>query len=159
VVECLGVNMNKLLKQLELFDFIAPIIEDGLECNNCGIVQPVQNFQHLPSGEIKRKCRTCARNQGSLVRHLRKIHPYPPDDYTCPICKFDIKYLGRKGQIRLQSWVLDHCHDTETFRGWLCSHCNTGLGAFSDDLNKLKNAVKYLEKHENDKSNIYRPHG
>ena len=47
----------------------------------------------------------------------------------------------------MQTWVLDHCHDTETFRGWVCSNCNTGLGAFKDDVEKITKAKNYLEDH------------
>jgi hypothetical protein len=136
------------MNQLELFELAVQHYEDGLECNNCGVVQPVENFQHMVSGEIKRKCRSCARNQADLIKHLKKVHPYPDDDYCCPICSRTIDQIGRKGQKKLQNWVLDHCHDTETFRGWLCHHCNTGLGAFKDDINRIKQAVMYLQKHE-----------
>jgi hypothetical protein len=136
------------LTQLELFELAVQHYKDGLECNNCGVVQPVENFQHMESGEIKRKCRSCARNQADLIKHLKKIHPYPDDDYCCPICNRTIDQIGRKGQKKLQNWVLDHCHDTETFRGWLCHHCNTGLGAFNDNVNRIRNAVEYLQRHE-----------
>jgi|TARA_R110000796_G_scaffold162226_1_gene278969 hypothetical protein len=136
------------MNQLELFNLPIPDFEGGLECNNCGVVQPVQNFQHMPSGEIKRKCRTCARDQSRLVKHLKKFNAYPDKDYACPICERKLKEIAKKGQERLQAWVLDHCHDTETFRGWLCFNCNTGLGAFKDDLHKVRKAVEYLEKHE-----------
>ena len=47
--------------------------EDGLECNNCGIVQPVENFQRMQSGEIKRKCRSCARNQSNLIKEWQVV--------------------------------------------------------------------------------------
>jgi len=134
--------------QLELFEAVKTVCENGLECNNCGVVQPVENFQHMVSGEIKRKCRSCARDQSRLLRYLKTVHPYPQEDYLCPICNRDIDEVGRKGQKMLQSWVLDHCHDTETFRGWVCFHCNTGLGAFSDDLKKVISACKYLEQHK-----------
>ena len=134
--------------QLEMFETLSPQpYEGGLECNDCGIVQPVDNFQQMAAGEIKRKCNTCKRNQSGLVRHLKTLHPYPDEAYCCPICSRDIKELGRKGQIRLQSWVLDHCHDTETFRGWVCSNCNTGLGAFKDDIDKVGKAYDYLKSH------------
>ena len=136
------------MNQLELFELAVQHYEDGLECNNCGVVQPVENFQHMESGEIKRKCRSCARNRADLIKHLKKIHPYPDDDYCCPICNRTIDQIGRKGQKRLQNWVLDHCHETETFRGWLCHHCNTGLGAFKDDVNRVRQAAQYLQKHE-----------
>ena len=134
--------------QLEMFETLSPQPYEGcLECNDCGIVPPVDNFQQMAAGEIKRKCNTCKRNQSGLVRHLKTLHPYPDEAYCCPICDRDIKELGRKGQIRLQSWVLDHCHDTETFRGWVCSNCNTGLGAFKDDVEKITKAKNYLEDH------------
>ena len=139
--------MNSV-NQLELFEKVVQDYEDGLECNNCGVVQPVENFQHMVSGEIKRKCRTCAREQSYLVSYLKKLHPYPDDSYTCPICDRSIDQIGKKGQKKLQNWVLDHCHDTETYRGWLCHHCNTGLGAFKDDINRIRNAVAYLQNHE-----------
>jgi len=45
---------------------------------------------------------------------------------------------------------LDHCHETGQVRGLLCSNCNLGLGQFRDDLNKLQNAISYLEQHAND---------
>ena len=134
--------------QLELFEAVKTVCENGLECNNCGVVQPVENFQHMVSGEIKRKCRSCARNQSRLIKHLKTPHPYPDKGYTCPICDRTIKDIARKGQKMLRSWVLDHCHETETYRGWVCFNCNTGLGAFKDDLQKVSNACKYLEQHE-----------
>ena len=38
----------------------------------------------------------------------------------------------------------DHCHETNTFRGWLCKNCNTAIGALGDNLEGLMKAVKYL---------------
>ena len=82
------------------------------------------------------------------------MHPYPNEKYCCPICSRDIKEIGKYGQPRLQNWVLDHCHETLTFRGWLCHHCNVGLGGFNDKLTRLQNAVEYLVNHEmKEKSN------
>jgi hypothetical protein len=42
--------------------------------------------------------------------------------------------------------ALDHDHTTGEFRGWLCWHCNSGLGKFGDTLVGVLQAVKYLEK-------------
>ena len=126
-------------------------LKDGIQCNNCGEYQPVEQFQQMPSGEIKRKCRTCARNQSALVKELKSANPYPDAEYSCPICQRTIEELSQKGQLRLQTWVLDHCHDSETFRGWLCFNCNSGLGQFKDDLERIKRAVRYLEEHQSGK--------
>ena len=140
------------MKQLELFDVVLHHYDEGLECNKCETTLPLDNFNSITyaSGtiEYKRICRTCQRNQSQLMSYLKSTNTYPSDDYTCPICQRDIGEIGRKGQKKLQSWVLDHCHDTETFRGWVCHHCNTGLGAFKDDVNRIKQAVEYLQRHE-----------
>ena len=54
-----------------------------------------------------------------------------------------------KGNTKNGSWVLDHCHETESFRGWLCHKCNRALGGFDDDIEMLLRAKKYLEvEHE-----------
>ena len=79
---------------------------------------------------------------------LKKENAYPDESYSCPICQRTLKEISRKGQKKLQSWVLDHCHHTETFRGWICGNCNTGLGAFKDSIDRVRNAVSYLQKHE-----------
>ena len=42
---------------------------------------------------------------------------------------------------------LDHCHETSRVRGILCQSCNLGLGRFKDNVEFLKNAIKYLETH------------
>jgi len=143
--------------QLEMFEkrndsTCTYIGDDGITCNSCGLRQPPDQFQHMPSGEIKRKCNTCRRNQSALVKLLKEESPYPDDDYECPICKRDIDEISKHGQMRMQTWVLDHCHDSETFRGWLCFNCNSGLGQFKDELRRIKNAVEYLEEHQNETS-------
>ncbi len=40
---------------------------------------------------------------------------------------------------------VDHDHKTGTFRGLLCSRCNTAIGLFRDSKSNLLSAVAYLE--------------
>jgi hypothetical protein len=59
--------------------------------------------------------------------------------YLCPICKKSLKEFARH---------LDHDHKTGRVRAILCSRCNVGLG-FVEDSEYLREAVLYLERHNN----------
>jgi len=39
---------------------------------------------------------------------------------------------------------LDHCHDTLSFRGWLCGKCNSGIALLGDNKEGVQRALKYL---------------
>lgn len=42
--------------------------------------------------------------------------------------------------------VFDHCHKTNTFRGYLHNSCNRSLGTLGDDIHGLLKALNYLNK-------------
>ena len=126
---------------------------DELECIKCHIVQHISRFSVMPSGEVKRTCRSCRNGHQNLLRKLKKENPYPDENHACPICTRTLKEMSARGQKRMQSWVLDHCHNTNTFRGWICHHCNTGLGGFKDNSGNVSRAYEYLIKHR------MKPHG
>jgi hypothetical protein len=60
----------------------------------------------------------------------------------CGICKIsetEIKH-GRNTY-----FAVDHCHISGKVRGLLCYKCNSLLGFVNDEIETLKNAIKYLE--------------
>lgn len=81
------------------------------------------------------RCRQCISEQNKLRYRLKKIAPPKPD--VCDLC-------GNKPPHN-KKIVLDHCHDTLKFRGWLCDPCNVGLGNLGDNLASLERAVLYLK--------------
>lgn len=60
-------------------------------------------------------------------------------DNKCFICGYEF------GQVKGDTYV-DHCHSTKKVRGLLCQGCNSGLGHFKDDTQRLAQAIKYLTK-------------
>jgi hypothetical protein len=80
-------------------------------------------------------------------RRLLKLYNMSLEDYdnllkqqkgVCAICK--------QPNLNGKNLAVDHDHKTGKVRGLLCSKHNRALGAFLDDLQLLKAAVKYLEE-------------
>lgn len=57
----------------------------------------------------------------------------------CFIC--DYEFGAKKGDC-----YVDHCHKTNIVRGLLCQNCNTGLGNFRDNSERLIKAANYLAR-------------
>lgn len=65
-------------------------------------------------------------------------------DGKCAICRKP-ETLRIKG--KLCRLAVDHCHDSKSARGLLCTRCNRGIGFFNHDKDLLMKAIAYLEKH------------
>jgi endogenous inhibitor of DNA gyrase (YacG/DUF329 family) len=68
------------------------------------------------------------------------------DEFTtdCMICGAQTveKSRGRNNM------CIDHDHSTGKVRGILCHHCNCAIGMFKDDVQRMKQAITYLEGSE-----------
>ena len=69
----------------------------------------------------------------ALDLHKRSLHD------TCEIC-------GKGFEDNGKALAVDHCHSNGHVRGILCEVCNKGLGHFKDNVDVMKNAIKYLEE-------------
>ena len=127
--------------QLDLFQGLQEEIEKGIDskaCAKCGQDKPLESYRlyrRVTGDRNSRdsKCKSCSKHSNAVIAKLRLTAP--PQKGICECC-------GRAND-RL---VLDHCHDKEIFRGWLCPPCNLGIGVLGDNLQGIKNAKFYLQK-------------
>lgn len=85
--------------------------------------------------------------------HLTKKYGMDIDEFEawwivfkgkCGICNI-VMTRPEKSRGQIMTCVsVDHCHKTGKVRGLLCSGCNKGLGMMKDNIDILKNAIKWL---------------
>ena len=145
---------------------------DAKKCVGCEVEKPVSEFGSNGRGYYKSRCKPCynfqqaeRREDPEVRKRLRnnwneaskkyysterrrnktlEAYGLTKDDYNtmydeqggvCAICRQDLKL------------VVDHCHETGVVRGLLCNQCNIGLGAFCDNIDRMKTAMLYLKPH------------
>jgi hypothetical protein len=135
--------------QLELFEDnkVEKPKETGVQVKHCSMCDqhlPIENFgKLLVTGTGKQfyqgYCRSCMNKRGETIRKVRRTAPPVPD--SCECCGKSFEGVSKK------NIHMDHCEITKSFRGWLCMHCNVGLGYLGDNIEGLQNGIKYLERH------------
>lgn len=125
---------------------------DTKECSKCKSTLPLSSFsRHSGGNYLRPECKRCNNELSKLREKLKQEYGMPESGYNCPICLNDEESVKGKGNTKNGSWVIDHCHETEEFRGWLCHKCNRSLGGFDDSVDTLLRAVTYLRE-ANEKS-------
>lgn len=121
---------------------------DGVkECSKCKYVLPLEAFsRHSGGNYLRPECKKCNNELSKVRERLKQENGSAPDNYNCPICLGDEEGVSGRGNTKNGAWVLDHCHESEAFRGWLCHKCNRSLGGFDDDIKMLQRAIQYLEE-------------
>ena len=114
-------------------------------CSKCKINLKDSEFSPSSGGKYLRpECKTCAKKLSKRREQLKKQYGYPDIGYVCPIClKNEDQLKGSGGNASV--WVVDHNHETDSFRGFLCHNCNRGIGVFQDNIERLNRAIKYLD--------------
>lgn len=104
------------------------------KCRGCNQIKEIEEFSHFSTSSAGRKntCKSCTNELAGIRRDLKIKNP-PPVSGKCPICN-----------TYTEEWILDHCHFSHQFRGYICNSCNLGLGRLNDDVNTLYKAIDYL---------------
>lgn len=122
------------------------------KCSKCKKILPIDNFSPCSGGKYLRpECRECNYILSKKRKLLREKYGQPDDNFKCPICLRSKDELNGTGGASKSIWVVDHNHETDEFRGYLCHSCNRGLGIFNDDVSLFTRAVLYLSKNETSK--------
>jgi len=117
----------------------------GSRCNICQRAaindwyQRNKESQRKKSRDYKKnnKFLIWSRNYGVSEELVKEV--YESQEGLCAICE-------KKKRLNL-----DHCHSSGQLRGFLCTLCNTGLGALGDTEDSLKRAHEYLLRFESNK--------
>ena len=126
-----------------------------------GVKECIKCTQHLPLSDFWKnsfKCKYCTTLQMKKWRkenkaylkayNAMKTYNISEKQYhnlmvipNCALCDTSFALLT----INKEPRNIDHCHTSGKVRGVLCSRCNTGLGKFNDNIDLIKNALKYLK--------------
>jgi len=103
-------------------------------CRTCKKELPLESFRVRKDRTNYRvkSCRSCEKKENAILSRLHKTAPDKAD--ACECCGEDT------------SLHLDHCHDSLSFRGWLCLKCNHGIGNLGDNISGLERALSYLRR-------------
>ena len=131
-----------------------PATAQSKVCKRCDTNKPLAEFDKSTSNKDGRGsyCLPCAAERRRIARsktpeyykrqQIKHKYGLEPHEYDamleatphCPICGSE------------EPLVVDHDHSTSTVRGLICNHCNLVLGHAKDNIETLKNAIKYLEQ-------------
>jgi hypothetical protein len=132
-------------------------------CTRCSSVKEENEFTKctITSSGYRSYCKSC-NNEYYAKRRIekydqvreyeRKFHKQRRLKHTYGITEDELNLLYKKQGNKCAicntntKLVIDHCHTTGLVRGLLCSPCNIGLGHYNDDVSRLENAIKYLNK-------------
>lgn len=123
------------------------------KCTQCKTTKPLQDFAKARGKGYSPRCDVCRASTAAVSRQwyadradivtTRRCYVYKmtEEEYVALKAKHDGHCAICNDEVPL---VVDHCHETGAVRGLLCNPCNTGLGMFRDDPERLILASRYI---------------
>ena len=136
-------------------------------CKKCGKEKPLESFpwQYDSNGRTNRRVNSCFTCKSSVRseegwkkkavknRDRLRLKKWRDSGLNITASQYQEMLLSQNGVCAVcgspgkgRRLAVDHCHKTGIIRGLLCSSCNLGIGYFGDDPDRLRQAIKYLEK-------------
>ena len=102
-------------------------------CSDCKEVKPTSEFGRKKGNTdgLRGQCRSCRGIYDNMFHE---------QNGCCASCGEPPKGTGRTGTLQV-----DHCHSTGKVRALLCHGCNTAIGLWNEDIEKILSAARYLE--------------
>jgi len=124
------------------------VINGKLKCISCEKTLKLDNFHEI-KGKPQSYCKKC--NKKKCAKYHKEVYRFAKynitkEDYDKMLKDQDSKCLGC--EIELLNPNIDHCHKTGEVRGILCPKCNRALGLLYDNVDTLRNLIKYLVKED-----------
>lgn len=129
-------------------------------CKKCG--EETERHRCRQAGKKVGQCKQCAQHIGAAYRQSARYKALRREREQRP--EFKLKRAARNRANRglpvatrprpelcelgcgRKAVCLEHCHETNAFRGWTCSGCNTALAALGDNLvTVLARVTRYRE--------------
>jgi hypothetical protein len=107
-------------------------------CKHCGLEKDLVEFYgNYKLNGVRKVCITC---KDPSRKHWYYWHKYKLDPETLAQLGTSCSICGSTDKL-----VVDHDHISGLIRGKLCVRCNSGLGMFTDSVEKLQKAISYLQ--------------
>lgn len=117
------------------------------KCSVCEETKPVTEFGKASGGNYYRgECKKCGYDITKAREKAKALAPPIPKNHVCPICKREEELVKGRGGKKSGTWCCDHDHSTGKFRGWLCHDCNRGIGNMGDCVDRLQQAIDYINE-------------
>lgn len=147
---------NKALYDTPYKEFLEYSRKNTKKCSKCNKITFLYNFSGNTSGtdafnktgyRLRRpECKICTKEQNIgkrqaiLLAKNNGISYKAPDGTKCEICN-NVSSIGN-------SIVFDHCHKTNSFRGYCCNSCNRSIGVLGDNIEGMIKVINYLNKNQ-----------